>query len=114
MLKRPKYCVVRFSILLIALVLIAGTVACSSGLPGFTPRYGLRISSTIGGTVTSPGEGLFYYAKGTVVNIVAQPDLGYQFARWIGNVNTIANPVAATTTLTINYHSFLIAQFKEI
>ena len=72
------------------------------------------MSSTIGGTVTTPGEGIFHYPQGTTITVVAKPDLGYRFVRWVGNVNTIADPLAATTTVTINYHCFLIAQFKEI
>jgi len=116
MSRKTKYHVAMVGLLLATLAVLAATVACSStgpGLPGFTPRYGLRISSTVGGTVTSPGEGLFYYPQGSTVTVVAQPERGYRFVCWVGNVATIENPQAATTTVTVNYHSFLIANFDD-
>jgi hypothetical protein len=36
-----------------------------------------------------------------VVSLVATPDAGYRFVRWIGNVRTIGNRTAANTTITM-------------
>ena len=62
----------------------------------------LTISSTEGGSVTTPGEGIFTYEEETVVDLVATPDEGYRFDEWTGNVSTIADIYAATTNITMN------------
>jgi hypothetical protein len=79
----------------------------------FVAVYDLTISSTEGGSVTIPGEGNFTYDKGTVVNLVATPEAGYQFLNWIGNVSTIANVGDATTTITMNRDCFIMANFRQ-
>jgi hypothetical protein len=82
--------------------------------PGFTAQYTLKVSSGLGGTVTTPGEGLFRYAAGSVVTLVAEEDRGYGFAGWVSNANTIANTSNATTTITLNKnYYFVIASFKD-
>ena len=103
----------RVIIFLLLGALIVGVVGCGPGGSGIFGGYNINISSSIGGTVTTPGEGLFRYAKGTVVTLVAVPDRGYHFACWTSNANTIANPYAATTTITINNYYFVTAGFKE-
>jgi len=104
----------RASIVLMIVALVVGMTGCVSGIPGFTVRYSITISSTIGGTVTDPGEGLFRYAAGTVVNLVAVPDRGYRFACWTTNAGTIADIYDATTTITMNQnYCFVIANFHD-
>jgi uncharacterized repeat protein (TIGR02543 family) len=63
--------------------------------------YTLTISSTAGGSVTTPGEGTFTYGSGTVVNLVATPATGYRFVNWTGHVGRIADVNAAITTITM-------------
>ena len=99
----------RISIFLIIVALIAGIVGC--GQPA--PSYALAIASTEGGSVTAPGEGMFTYDEGTVVNLVAEADEGYYFVNWTGDVGTVANVVAATTAITINNHYYIIASFDR-
>jgi hypothetical protein len=89
------------------------TVALITGMAGCTVKYSIIISSTEGGTVTTPGEGTFTYDEGTVVNLVAQPDVGYRFANWAFNVDTIADAYAASTTITMNNHYKIIARFDN-
>jgi len=76
-------------------------------------QYSLTISSTTGGSVTLPGEGTFTCNEGTVVSLVATPVTGYQFDNWIGNVGTIANVNAASTTVTVNNNYSIQAIFSE-
>jgi hypothetical protein len=103
----------RVAIFLILGALIAGVAGCSpGGVGGIFGGYSISISSSIGGTVTTPGEGLFRYAQGTVVTLVAEPDRGYQFISWTTNAGTIADVYAATTTITINNYYFVTATFK--
>ena len=77
----------------------------------FVAIYDLTISSTAGGNVTTPGVGTFTYDTGTVVNLVATPDAGYRFGNWTGNVGTIANVTAASTTITMNGNYSIMANF---
>ena len=101
---KRRYYLVSVSIFLVTLALIAVMAGC-------TGQYDIRISSTGGGSVTTPGEGLFTYAEGTVVDLVATPDSGYRFANWTGNVDTMADAYAASTTITINNNYYIIAKF---
>ena len=76
-------------------------------------EYSLTISSGPGGSVTNPGIGTFSYAAGSTVNLVAQPNSGYNFGNWTGDVATVANVNAATTTITMNGDYSIRANFKE-
>ncbi|HUX49018.1 MAG TPA: GLUG motif-containing protein [Dehalococcoidia bacterium] len=71
----------------------------------------LTISSTSGGTVSTPGEGTFSRPAGTVVNLVATPASGYRFVKWTGDVGTVANVNAAETTVTMNGDYSIMAKF---
>jgi len=76
--------------------------------------YSLTISSTDGGNVTEPGVGTFVYGNYTVIDLVAQPDAGYQFLRWTGNVSTIADVNAASTTIAMNDSYSITASFESV
>jgi hypothetical protein len=73
----------------------------------------LTISSTEGGSVTTPGEGTYIYGNSTVVDLVAQPDKGYQFVKWTGNVSTVADVYAASTTIAMNASYSITANFES-
>jgi hypothetical protein len=78
-------------------------------------QYSLNIIGPSHGSVTTPGEGRFFiYEEGTVVNLVAKPDSGYEFVRWTGDVDTIANVNASSTTITMNGDYYISAHFREI
>jgi len=102
---RRDHYLARGCIFLITVALIAGMVGCAPA------QYNLTISSTEGGEVTTPGEETFTYDEGTVVNLVAKPDEGYQFVNWTGDVDTIANVNAAITTITMNGDYSILANF---
>jgi hypothetical protein len=94
----------RACIFLIIVVLAVGMVGCSA----IIPQYTINIRSTTGGTVTTPGEGLFRYPAGTVVNLVAEPDRGYEFGAWVTNADIIADAYNATTTITLNRNWYIV------
>ena len=79
----------------------------------FVRQYTLTISSSQGGTVTSPGEGTFTYTAGTVVDLVAEADDGYQFVSWTAAIYAppIADARAATTTLVMDLYYSITANF---
>lgn len=67
-------------------------------------KYYLKVSSSPGGSVTTPSQKTsFYYPGGsTVVNLVATPDSGdWEFVNWTGDVSTIVDVNSATTAITI-------------
>jgi hypothetical protein len=88
------------------------TASFSNGGPPVP--YNLTISSSAGGSVTTPGQGTFGYGSGMVVNLVATPASGYRFANWSGNVGTVANVTAASTTITMNGNYLITANFAVI
>jgi len=80
----------------------------------FVAIYDLTISSTGGGSVTTPGEGVFTYDDGTVVDLVAEAEESYRFVEWTGDVDTIADVYAAATNITMNGDYSITANFVEI
>ncbi|MDH4241544.1 MAG: hypothetical protein OEW48_18445, partial [Phycisphaerae bacterium] len=78
--------------------------------------YLLAVSSNSGGSVTTPGEGIFEYEYGEVVSIVAEADEHYQFVEWTGtavDAGKVANPIAESTTVTMTSDYTLAANFAE-
>jgi hypothetical protein len=79
-----------------------------------TGSYSLTVSSTSGGSVTKPGQGTFVYQGGNIVDLIAQPDEGYEFVKWTGDVDSIADVNAARTTITINRSCSITANFESL
>jgi hypothetical protein len=73
----------------------------------------LSVSSSEGGSVTSPGEGPFPCTLGSMVILMAEASSGYQFASWSGDVDTIADVNAATTTITMDSSYSVRADFRQ-
>ena len=88
--------------------LIVAMVGCVS------VQYDLTISSTEGGEVTTPGEGAFTYAEGSVVELMATAASGYQFVNWAGDIDTIASSDSGTTTITMDGAKSLTANFAPV
>jgi len=78
------------------------------------PKYYLAVRSTDGGSVATPDHTTFANVESTgaymfcdadisptVVNLAATPDSKYRFVNWTGDVGAIANPDAATTSISI-------------
>ncbi len=104
----------------IADVEAAGTTIAMNGSYSVTANfeliqglYSLTVSSGAGGSVVEPGEGIFVRTAGTVVTIVAQPEEGYQFRKWIGDVDTVADINAAQTTITMHDSYSITASFAS-
>ena len=92
---------------LIAIALIAGMVGCFSA----PTKHLVMIIPTVDGKVSEPGEGNFIYNEGTVVDLVAEADEDCYFVSWGGNVTTIADVEASTTTITMNGNYIIYAIF---
>jgi len=76
-------------------------------------EYDLTISGTAGGSVAVPGEGVYTYHAGAVVDLVGEPEEGYRFVNWSGDVDTIADVNAAATTITMQGNYTITANFER-
>ena len=92
-----------------------GTVTAGSD-PPVTPlsTYALYISSTEGGSVDRPGEGVFSYRTGSVVRLEAIPHDGYRFVNWTGHVDTVEDVDTPFTTITIMGWYVITANFEPL
>ncbi len=72
--------------------------------------YELTIEVDGNGT-TEPAPGTHSYPEGQTVSISAEPDEGYEFTGWIGDV---ADTEKETTTILMDDHKTIIATFDEI
>jgi len=104
----------RISTFLIVAVLLAGMAGCTGFIGGgcIGGCYILSITSTAGGSVVTPGEGAFNYAGGALVSLVAEPEAGYEFINWTGDVDAIANVNATSTTITASASYSIRANFS--
>jgi len=80
---------------------------------GVTAEYALSISGTAGGSVTTPGEGVFVRNAGLLVLVVAKAERGYRFVNWSGDVDAIANVNATTTMISMRGDYSITANFEE-
>ena len=99
--------------ILSALMLVClGLLTVLPARPVLAVDWTLTVASTGGGTVTSPGVGVFTYATGTVVSLVATPNAGCTFLSWDGDIEGIANISVAATSITINGDYSILAIFS--
>jgi len=104
----------RINTFLIVAVLLAGMAGCTGFIGGgcIGGCYILSITSTAGGSVVTPGEGAFNYAGGALVSLVAEPEAGYEFINWTGDVDAITNVNATSTTITASASYSIRANFS--
>jgi hypothetical protein len=99
-------------ILVLTLLFIA--LACSLIIPAAVAamQYQLTISSTEGGSVTSPGEVTFTYDEGTVVYLSIETEEGYSFVNWTGDTSALQCQ-CKSTSITMNGNYAIIAIFEK-
>jgi hypothetical protein len=92
-----KYKLISIASIAVLLFMVLGnSIGCT------TPAtYNLTITSTAGGDVTTPVEGMYTYAANATVNLTATPDSGYRFVNWTTTAGTFGSDTAATTTFTM-------------
>lgn len=98
----------------LVLVGVALVVAMAGCFTPFRVLYQLAISSSEGGKVTAPGEGIFNYWEGTVIDLVAEAEDGYHLDNWTGNVSAIGNVTSATTNIAMDCDYSITANFAPI
>jgi len=91
---------------IIAVCVIAVVVVVIATRP--TTMYILNVSvSPSGAGSISPLGG--EYESGVEITLTASPASGYRFGNWTGDVDTVADVNAATTTITMNNHYSITA-----
>jgi len=76
--------------------------------------YELTIDSGEGGDVVEPGEGTFEYDHGTEVDLEAEPEEGYLFVEWTGDVDTVDDLESSETTIEMLDDYSITAEFEQI
>ncbi len=76
----------------------------------------LTISSTDGGSVVVPGEGVFTYDCGTSVRLEVEAEPCYYFSHWTGTAidGKVADPYDPNLTVVVNEDCTIIAHFVKI
>ncbi|MDD5287824.1 MAG: DUF2341 domain-containing protein [Dehalococcoidales bacterium] len=73
--------------------------------------YVLTVGVTpAGGGTTTPEIGTNLFQAGAVINLIAEPSIGYHFVNWDGPV---ANAGAASTSITMNGNYTVTANFQQ-
>ena len=95
--------------LFVAAVLALSLATCGYGQ---TAAYELCIEqSPAQAGRLSPDSGTHRFAVDAVVTLLAEPQPGYQFAYWLGDV---ADPKAQRTTVQVNSSKIIIAIFQPV
>jgi len=93
--------------LFVAIVCALGLTTCGYAQ---TPAYELCIEqSPAQAGKLSPDSGMHRIAADAVVTLSAEPQPGYQFAYWLGDV---ADPKAQRTTVQVNSSKIIVAVFQ--
>jgi uncharacterized repeat protein (TIGR02543 family) len=71
----------------------------------------LTVAAGTGGTITAPPSPVTTHDYGSVVSITAAPSTGYHFVNWTGDVSTVDDVNAASTTITMNGDYSITANF---
>jgi hypothetical protein len=79
--------------------------------PNVPPTFTLTTTAGVGGTITAPPTSPTTHSAGAVVTITAAPNTGYHFVNWTGDVGTVANVNATSTTITMNGNYAITANF---
>ena len=101
----------RFLMPLLATIIVIAMVltGCPTALP---VGYFLEISSSSGGSVTTPGEGSYGpYQPGDVIDLDVMAEAGWTFSKWLGATAGIAAVTEGQTTITISADAAIVAQF---
>ena len=101
----------KVGVVLVMVALLVGTTGCPPRLPCGADFY-LCIASTLGGVVTEPGDGWFYYYADTTVELIAEADEHHHFVNWTGDVDSIDDVNDASTSIIMNDSYSITANFE--
>jgi hypothetical protein len=75
-------------------------------------RYTVEIHTPTNGSV-SPSPGIYIFDAGSTIPITATPAVGYVFGGWRWWGGAVADPTAASTTMTVHYDGTVDAAFVD-
>ncbi|MDG6905427.1 MAG: hypothetical protein JRN20_06570 [Nitrososphaerota archaeon] len=82
----------------------------------YVTQYEVSFSSSPSSGGTTTPSGTAWYNAGSQVDILANPQSGYEFSGWSSSTSSIsiANPSAASTTATVNGPGAITASFTAV
>jgi uncharacterized repeat protein (TIGR02543 family) len=92
-----------------ATLLMNGNKSVTANFVSSGTTYSLTVSSSAGGSVIAPGEGVYSFTSGTSVPLLAAPDDCCEFVNWTGPVADPSNPA---TTVLVNANIAVSAVFS--
>ncbi len=72
------------------------------------PVFALAVNSSVGGSATSNPQGTIF-EQGTVIQLIAEPEPGYHFSGWSGDITGMGNP----RIITIDLNTAVTANFEQ-
>jgi hypothetical protein len=82
-----------------------------SGMAVTYSLYDLSLSSSVGGSVSVPGEGTFSYNENDIINIEATSLGDYAFSHWSGDVTNVDDVNSANTSVQVQGNYNIVANF---
>ncbi len=76
--------------------------------------YSLTYTVNGHGAITAPASSPSSYDSGEVVTITADADPGSHFVNWSGDVSTVVDATAASTSITMNGNYAIVANFAGL
>jgi hypothetical protein len=101
---------IAFAIALASLLTLAAITQAEEPITAAGGPYTVVFSSSEGGSVIDPGEGVFSYSADEWIHLEAKAKPGYEFTAWTGTFYSISNP----TTLQIDQDHEICAVFSPV
>jgi hypothetical protein len=105
---RPRYNDGTVSSIALAVLLAIPAIAAPARAEPIAYDLLIERSPVAAGTVT-PNTGLHRFCANSLVSLKAEPQPGYRFAYWLGQV---ADPTAQQTTVRVDGHKLVVAVFQ--
>ncbi|MEN6575186.1 MAG: hypothetical protein ABFD90_02495 [Phycisphaerales bacterium] len=99
-----------FAMALVPLVSLAAMTQAEEPIHTAGGPYTVVMSSSEGGSVVDPGEGVFSYPDVQWIRLEAKAEPGYEFTAWTGTLYSISNP----TVIQIDQDHEICATFSPV
>jgi len=99
-----------FAMALVPLVSLAARTQAEEPVSNVGGPYTVVMSSSEGGAVIDPGEGVFSYSSVQWIRLEAKAEPGYEFTAWTGTLYSISNP----TIVRIDQDHEICATFSPV
>ncbi len=98
------------TIAVVSLVSLAATTQAEEPIYQEAGQYTVVVSSSEGGSVVDPGEGVFSYSSVQWIRLEARAKPGYEFTAWTGTLYSTTNP----TVIRVDQDYNIYATFSPV